>query len=667
MSNVNIKRAIENIRSGTNVYTPIVEVVVNAIQAIESLDKSDGHIEILLSRSPQLDSEDSLSEIIGFEISDNGIGFNNENKEAFDTLYTAQKIQEGGKGFGRFTCLKYFEDVKIQSVYFLEGVYKSRQFMMGKDTDIIVDESVSDSNATETGTVVSLIAIKRSFPDKGLTTIARTLVEKLLPYFVSEDRECPAITLKESDSSESILLNDYLSNTSSSLIREVKSARGEFSRKSTDGDKEFTARVFKIYSPKNQRSKVSLVAHRREVTSTSLQAHIPEFADEFFDRDAKSGGKNDRNFIIKVYVFSDYHDEHVSLERAGFEFHQDSDLLLGISQKEIEITASEFARNAVGTDVQERQQRKRDQVDTYVRENAPWYRNTLEKLDISEVPYNPTEEQIESRLHYHEYREEVRVKSDVRKLLESNEPNELRDKASEIVKRITGSSKNELAHYVALRRSVLDIFKKSLSSNSDGSYSSEDVVHDIIFPRKNDSESISFDDHNLWIVDERLNFTEYLASDLPINGPRTDRPDILAYDNRIGFRGDNEATNPVIIFEFKKPQRDDFVNPSSSEDPVQQIIRYVSQIRAGKFKTRQGREILVSDNTPFFGYVVCDLSPKVREWAETNQDFKPMPDRMGYFRWHQNLNLYLEILGWDKLLKDAEMRNKIFFHKLGLN
>jgi len=102
MSNVNIRRAVENIRSGTNVYTPVVEVVVNAIQAIESLDKSDGHIEVAINRSPQLDVEDSLPDIVGFEVSDNGIGFNNENREAFDTLYTAQKIQEGGKGFGRF-------------------------------------------------------------------------------------------------------------------------------------------------------------------------------------------------------------------------------------------------------------------------------------------------------------------------------------------------------------------------------------------------------------------------------------------------------------------------------------------------------------------------------------------------------------------------------------
>lgn len=31
MSNVNIKRLVDNIRSGTNIYTPLVELVVNAI------------------------------------------------------------------------------------------------------------------------------------------------------------------------------------------------------------------------------------------------------------------------------------------------------------------------------------------------------------------------------------------------------------------------------------------------------------------------------------------------------------------------------------------------------------------------------------------------------------------------------------------------------------
>jgi len=218
---------------------------------------------------------------------------------------------------------------------------------------------------------------------------------------------------------------------------------------------------------------------------------------------------------------------------------------------------------------------------------------------------------------------------------------------------------------VALRRSVIDLFEKSLELDDSGNYSSEGVVHDIIFPRRGDSDKTPFNEHNLWLIDERLNFTEYVSSDQALKGV-SDRPDLLAYDKRVVFRGENIASNPVTIFEFKKPQRDDFVNPSSNEDPVQQIIRYVRRLRSRDFKTPQGRDILISDNTPFYGFVVCDLAKKVKSWLEEEKDFKPMPDRLGYFKWHENLNLYIEVIGWDKVLKDATMRNRIFFHKLGI-
>src|SRR3546814_7568146 len=112
-------------------------------------------------------------------------------------------------------------------------------------------------------------------------------------------------------------------------------------------------------------------------------------------------------------------------------------------------------------------------------------------------------------------------------------------------------------HYIALRRKILDIFGKSLETDESGTYSSEGVVHDIIFPRKGDTDITSFHDHNLWIVDERLNFTTYVSSDLPLNGGNTDRPDLLVYNKRVLFRGDNEASTPITIFEFKTPQRED--------------------------------------------------------------------------------------------------------------
>lgn len=175
-----------------------------------------------------------------------------------------------------------------------------------------------------------------------------------------------------------------------------------------------------------------------------------------------------------------------------------------------------------------------------------------------------------------------------------------------------------------------------------------------------------FQSHNLWIIDERLNFTNYVSSDIPLEGGTTERPDLIAYDQRVVFRGDNEASNPITIFEFKKPQRDDFVNKSSDEDPVQQIIRYVNNIVDGKYKTPQGKNMLVAANTPFYGFVICDLTAKVEKWLRREKNFKPMPDRQGWFHWLDNNNLYIEVLSWDKVLKDALMRNKIFFHKLGI-
>lgn len=95
-------------------------------------------------------------------------------------------------------------------------------------------------------------------------------------------------------------------------------------------------------------------------------------------------------------------------------------------------------------------------------------------------------------------------------------------------------------------------------------------------------------------------------------------------------------------------------------------MRYVNQIRDGKYKTPKNRDILVNDNTPFYGYVICDLPRKVSDWLRREKNFTPMPDGLGWFHWYGNINLYIEVLSWTKLLRDAEMRNKIFFNKLGI-
>jgi hypothetical protein len=301
-----------------------------------------------------------------------------------------------------------------------------------------------------------------------------------------------------------------------------------------------------------------------------------------------------------------------------------------------------------------------------VDDDAPWHKRLLPSLDLTNMPYNPSAEDIELHLQKEKYRQERQIRDEVTQVLAGGRLDNLRTNVARLVEAISESSKNDLVHYIALRKNVLDIFEKSLEVDETGAYQAEGLVHDIIFPRKGDTEITAFDDHNLWIIDERLNFTSYVSSDIPLNGGSSDRPDLAVYDKRILFRGDNEASNPITIFEFKKPQRDDFVNPSSKEDPIQQIIRYVNNIRDGMFKTPNGRKMLVEPNTPFYGYVVCDITAKVEEWLLREKNFKVMPDRLGWFQWIENINLYVEVLSWDKVLRDAYLRNSIFFHKLGI-
>lgn len=667
MSNVNIKRAVENIRANTTVYTPVVEMIVNAIQAIDEAGRKDGKVQVRAQRSAQVELDGNLPEVAGFDIEDNGIGFTDAHRNSFDTLYTDRKIAEGGKGFGRFTGLKYFEDLHVKSVYRDGAAFKARSFSMGKEHEIIVREKVTSSDKQDAGTVVTLAPLKtgRAF-DKKLSTIARSLVERLLPYFITQDYVCPDIVLSEQDGSGAIRLNDFVSNELSAVIREIGIDRKTFTLKTSDTEEEFLVRVFKLYSPRNQKSRISLVAHKREVSGSAIHKYIPEFVDEFFENDRNGEIDSARNYIIKAYVFGPYLDRNVSLERGGFEFQMDSDLILGIGQTQIEQDAATIAREAMGADITFRQEKKKERVQFYVDEEAPWHKAILEKLDLSGMPYNPSNEEIETRLQKEKFAQEIAIKRDVAKLMAETNFENVQDSVIEIVNKISGTSKNDLIHYIALRRKILDIFGKSLETDESGTYSSEGVVHDIIFPRKGDADITSFHDHNLWIVDERLNFTTYVSSDLPLNGGNTDRPDLLVYNKRVLFRGDNEASNPITIFEFKKPQRDDFVNPSSREDPVQQIVRYVNDIRDGKYKTPEGRKMLVAENTPFYGYVVCDLTAKVETWLEREKNFTPMPDRLGWFQWMGNINLYVEVISWDKVLKDAKMRSQIFFQKLGI-
>ena len=139
---------------------------MNAIQAIEAGSAEKGLVDILVKRSNQQELEGGQPPVESFTVIDNGVGFNDENSDSFDTFYSDHKIALGGKGFGRFTCLKYFDDLLIESVFAGDEGRKKRAFKMGKQTDIIVSENIEDCPEGEIGSRVTMRKAKRAFPDK---------------------------------------------------------------------------------------------------------------------------------------------------------------------------------------------------------------------------------------------------------------------------------------------------------------------------------------------------------------------------------------------------------------------------------------------------------------------------------------------------------------------
>lgn len=188
------------------------------------------------------------------------------------------------------------------------------------------------------------------------------------------------------------------------------------------------------------------------------------------------------------------------------------------------------------------------------------------------------------------------------------------------------------------------------------------------------SDSDKFNDNNLWIIDERLVFHHFLASDKTFKSmPVTDcesskRPDLLVenniYDNPLLVsEKDNPPFASLRIVEFKRPMRDDM---EMNSNPVDQCIDYVEKIRKGSSLTKSGRPINIADSIPAYCYVICDLTPSMHKIC-LNHDFKKTYDNLGYFGYKSGLNIYFEVISFDQLLNSANERNASFFDKLGIS
>lgn len=662
MSKINIQGIVDDIK-GHSVYTPLLEAIVNSIQAIEQGEIKNGKVKLVFDRESSIDfGDDALPEIKNVHIIDNGAGFLEENRESFDTYRGDWKKDIGGKGFGRFMFLKFFTSVSVESVYKnKEGIFYKRNFRFGRKYSIVEEETNKklESNPVENSTTVHLMGITSGNSlEKQLETIGRKLLESLLIFFIEPEFKCPEIVLEEADGSHSVSLNKMLTERKEIQLLE----KVPFTLSNGGKEEEFIVNIFKVYYSK-KKSKIALAAQKRVVTSNSIHNFIPEFEEDFYEEEQKGEKTTQKNYVIKAYVIGDYLTEHVSLERDKFNFGKDKpDMLYPFCKNDVEAKAAEIIRESFINEVSVRSDKKKASIMKHVNEVAPWHKPYIDDVDFTNFSYNATAEKIELELQQYKLKKEIQTKVEIQEILSDPEM-EYSERIESILENITQLGKSDLAHYVSNRKVILDIFDLLRKRKDDGSAKLEKDIHNLIFPMGNDSTDINYEEHNLWLLDERLVFTDYVASDRKIGGKAAPKePDLVVFDRKRAFRaGENEYSNALTVFEFKRPKRTTY---GPGDDPIIQVANYVNDIRSGKYETPEGVEtIKVNEYTPVYDYIVCDIVDKIKEFAK-NASLTPSPDGEGFFGFHPGHNIYFEIVSFKKLVEDARLRNKIFFKKL---
>lgn len=672
MSKINIEGIVRDINIRTTYLTPLIEAVCNSIDAINYAD--NGKIDIVIKRAPFLPGTDSraTADIIAIDIIDNGIGFDEDNRDSFDTFKSGMKAKQGGKGFGRFMYLKYFNDVTVESVYQDNDGMKARYFRFGKKDNIIIDEKTEPSNHSETGTVLHLAgAFPNKITDKGIEVIARKLVEKLLVFFVDEKKRVPVITIREEDNSNKVVLNKYIGADSD--IVSVGHRPLEVVSKKTGEIFEFQVQVYKIYYSQIT-SRISLTANKREVTDTPIYQYIPEFKDTLFE---VVSGKQ-KNYTVKAYVLGSFLDNNVTVERDGFKINteklgkEEGEVFADISEAEIEKAAAQIVKDFFMEEVSKRSQEKRNKVMNYINTSAPWHRSLVNDLEMDSIPMGISEFDIEMRLQKVKFEREQDIRISLHELQEDTKHEEtiienIQEQVRELAEKISIASKNDLAHYVCTRKKVLDLFDSLRKRKDDGSSSYECAMHNLIYPMGQNSEELDYEDHNLWLLDERLAFSKFTASDQSNYIDCNDAPDTVHFfNNRVMYRqGDNEIISPVCIVEFKRPKRKDY---GDSENPITQALGYARKIQEGKYEMPGGIEPIKAskESTPIFIYIICDIVPRIDTFADWASLVKS-PDGERFFGFLPKFNAYVEVISYKSLITHAKMRNAIFFEKLGIN
>ncbi len=630
---VNIPNIVKNLGKDIKFLQPLYESIANSLEA----NATNIEIEILHDNP----FEEVTPKMIGFVIKDNGEGFDSKNRNAFMELWTNNKITLGCKGSGRFTWLKVFENIDIESHIKDEQKKVFIPFSLGfEEKDMSVIESTIEQNSTIIKFTNVTSAYYNNVSDNRLRLDTRynADIDEILAS-VKEYLLIKLFLLKQRGKQFSITLklDENIRVINSDSIPKLENC--EFNIYSDITKENYKFNLYYIFKENSKNSKkVYFCANGRAILeidddSLGFSAGLPN-KDSFImllcsdylndkDNDGRSEltaltGKKQATIDVPLLIS----DLKFEMKK---HMHQ---IILDKYPQLLELNKKE----------EEKAINKAPYLSDIIKENSDILKSESSLLKEAKKEFNAKKESVVNKFE--------KLLSD-----RSIDPTEYNKSISEL----SSIALSELGEYIFYRENIIKALKIAVEENIEN----EKFYHDIFMPMKTSSSEEDENKHllsNIWLLDDKFMTYSYAASDKTVNQIRDEieeknnnkfktshRPDLSIFFNKI------DGSKNLVMVEFKSPNADlDEKNKALSELPDDIAI--------------------VKKNIPsvetVWSYIVTTIDESFEFSIENSESFTQLfsteEQSKAYYRYLPRANAHVFIIDLRTIVSDSSNRNKTF-------
>lgn len=696
-SGLNWRGVLKGVSKALDPLQPLYEAFTNSLESIELRKRSNVdfrpyiYIDLFFDATAEGENSD-LSKIV---ITDNGIGFDDEN---FSRLQIFKDDTKGfsNRGSGRLQFLHSYILAKYESWYKQDEQYHKRVFTLSKAEDYLNHKSIlkleeeAPSDTEEIKTRLTLYSLreasdKKFYKDKTIDEIKNAILDHYLMQFCAYAEQLPSINInyiqydkvveKRYITSDDIPVPAVKDTTIEVPVSKISEDMKRIEL--TDVNIPITVKSFKLPSNRVNKNAAKVTCKKELIDSVKIKMSClpPELSIE------------DQHYLF--LLSSDYFDENIGDTRDAFEILNKTDfkkrakfygsitpqiLLDDIEEKVNESAVELFTEISKQEEIH--QQRLQDLRTTYM----------LSEEALADADINDSVEDILSKAYVYDakliakqdaaYQEKV-VQLESLDTTSDTYKDDLEHLVEELTKSIPLQCKESLSRYVTHRSLVLDLFDKLIHKETQVQREAErkideKLIHNLIFTQHSEDSASS----DIWMLNEDYlyyrGYSEHKLSEILIDGKPLFKETVDEEEERyLNSLGEHRLTKRPDILLFPSEHKCVIIELKSLEanlsNYLTQITKYASFIRS---YTTDDFHI-----DTFYGYLIGEaLEPKDVRAADNDFKYDPKfnfcyrPSKSIACLWDDSGNhdgtIYTEALSFSVMLERARKRNESFKNKL---